>query len=280
MSEERGLPAIYIDGETKTGKGAAGLAIAETLRHAGYQVYYDVGGDFYRRYVAIVRQELQLDEASPLPTGSQLEEAAADVYASRKPFRNDAELGDLQRPAISQSVAVLSQLALVQQAGAEWCLESVHAAIDSGADVMVLDGRNPRQRIDEVTANGPQVTTVLDLYMTCSPEQAARRVLFSRGRTEFSPEELEEQVDAVVRRRQQDRDRTEVPFVPPVASVIFTPGRAPAAAAIAHSWQPQNGHDLPLSIMLDNTYLDKPAMLAAVSELALAALARESEAAA
>jgi cytidylate kinase len=279
MSEERGLPAIYIDGETKTGKGAAGLAISESLRAAGRNVYYDVAGDFYRRFVAIVRQDMQLDETAPLPTGPELEQTAAAVYESRKPFSPDPELGDLQRPAISESVAVLTQLALVQQAGIEWWLESVRSAVSSGADVIVLDGRNPREKVAKATAaEGPKVETVLDLYMTCGVEEAARRVLLSRGVTAPSADELQAQTDAVEQRRQQDRNRTESPFTAPTASVIFMPGIGSAEAAVAHSWQPQNGHELPLSIMLDNTHLAKPDMLTAVSDLALAALNRENKA--
>jgi cytidylate kinase len=277
MSEApRGLRAIYIDGETKTGKGAAGLAIADALRADGLKVYYDIAGDFFRRYVAVVRQYLQLDEAAALPLGPVLEEAATKVYEWRKPFEKDLDLGDLQRQAISDSVAVLSKLPVVQQAGAEWYLRSAVAASEAGADVLVLDGRNPRQRVSEVTAvNGPQVPTVLDLYMTCTPEEAARRVLLTRGITAPTAEELKERTDAVIARRQEDRNRAEVPFTPPTASVLFDPVQASAAAAIAHSWQPlEPRHELPLTIVLDNTHLAKPDMLAAVAELARAALER------
>jgi cytidylate kinase len=273
MSEERGLPAIYIDGETKTGKGAAGLAIADGLRAEGYRVYYDIAGEFFRRYVALVRQELQLDETADLPSGVELEKAAAKVYESRRPFQKDLELGDLQRKSISESVAVLSKLPLVQKAGAEWYLQSAISAREQAADVLVLDGRNPRQRVSEVTAaKGPKVITVLDLYMTCAAEEAARRILLARGNSAPDEAQLGAQTAAVVRRREDDRHRTEVPFTAPVASITFVPGEISAQDIIEQSWQPQDGHEAPVSIMLDNTHISKPDMLAAVASLAQAAL--------
>jgi len=71
----RELRTVYVDGETKTGKGAASQHIAETLSKRGLKVYYDVAGDFYRRYMAKVRRELGLAEDDVLPTGEPLTRA-------------------------------------------------------------------------------------------------------------------------------------------------------------------------------------------------------------
>ncbi|HVW23582.1 MAG TPA: hypothetical protein VHB51_03840 [Candidatus Saccharimonadales bacterium] len=264
--------AIYVDGETKTGKGAAGHAIADALKEAGYKVYYDVAGDFFRRYVALVREHLQLAEDQPLPTGEALEGAAAAVQVTGRAFDPKEDLGDLQRPSISGSVALLSELATVQMAGAEWYLHSAQQAVESDAGVMVLDGRNPRRRITTVTASsGPHIPTALDLYMTCAPKEAARRVLLTRGVTEPTDEELKAQTEAVVKRRDLDRKRGFVPFIDPAASTPFELGDDPADV-IKKSWRPHDDHQLPITISLDNTDISKDEMLAAVIELAKAAL--------
>jgi hypothetical protein len=223
--------------------------------------------------VAIVRHDLGLDEAAPLPTGPPLEQMAAIVYASRRPFTPDPTLGDLQRPAISGSVAVLSQLPLVQQAGAEWYLQAILAAQAAHAEVIVLDGRNPRQRVADVAAaNGLQVSTALDLYMSCEAEEAARRVLLARGIAQPTAEQLSAQTAAVTTRRDEDRNRAERPFTAPEVSVPFRQGIGAAEAAVTASWQPEGDHELPLTIMLDNTHLAKPDMLAMVATLAATAL--------
>src|SRR5206468_1136485 len=109
------LLAVYVDGETKTGKGAAGKAIAAALQAEGRRVYYDVAGDFYRRYVGWVRHQLKLNDNEPLPGGAELETVAQEVYLSGQAFmHNDELLGDLQRPAIGESVSKLGELPIAQ----------------------------------------------------------------------------------------------------------------------------------------------------------------------
>src|ERR1019366_10618951 len=103
------LNVYLVDGETKTGKGSASKQIAKVLSREDQKVYYDVAGDFFRRYVALVRQELGLKEADALPVGKILEQAAQVVYDKQRAFELDDALGDLQRPAISNSVSVLGE---------------------------------------------------------------------------------------------------------------------------------------------------------------------------
>lgn len=266
------LLAVYVDGETKTGKGAAGKAITALLSEKGLAVYYDVAGDFFRRYVAIVRNELGLGETDPLPTGEALETAAKRVYDTKRPFAPDDSLGDLQRSIISQSVSVLGELSLVQRAGAEWYAMSIGNARQAGADVVVLDGRNPRDRVNDVAGEaGLVLQTALDLFMTCEPEEAARRVLYLKGVTDPSHEQIVTMTQQVKRRREHDRNRLERPFLVPSISVHYDPKRMAAPAAVNLSWHHAT-NDPPTTIAIDNTHFTQPEMLAAVRDLAAAAV--------
>lgn len=266
------LRAVYIDGETKTGKGAASKAIADAL-NSQYNVYYDVAGDFYRRYVALVRQQLQLTEAADLPTGAVLQKAAEAVYAGRQAYDRNIDLGDLQRPAISTSVSLLGELPVAQRAGAEWFALSIERAAAESAEVIVLDGRNPRHRVEDELPNLTiTVRTALDLYMTCEPAEAARRAWLNRGITNPSGEQIAAETEHVIERRTRDRNRVDRPFLQPSASVAYQPAEMDAKRAVRLSWQPEGVEKLPLAITIDNTNFELSNMLAAVIELAQEAL--------
>ena len=151
------LLGVYIDGETKTGKGAASKVIAGVLKDKDLQVYYDVAGDFYRRYVAHVRRYLNLGEDDILPSGKALEDAARIVHDKRLAFEEDETLGDLQRPSISKSVSVLGELATAQRAGDEWWVITAKRAQDAGADVLGVDAQ---VAYDEALEEKPEVVEV------------------------------------------------------------------------------------------------------------------------
>lgn len=268
------LLGIYVDGETKTGKGAASKVIANVLTDKGLNVYYDVAGDFYRRYVAQVRRHLGLTDEEVLPTGKVLEESARVVHEKRLAFEEDDSLGDLQRPAIGQSVSVLGELATAQRAGSEWWVITAKRAQDAGADVIVIDARNPRLRMAEaMEASGITVKTALNLFMTCDPDEAARRTLLGTGVAKPTPQQIATERVNVINRRERDRKRAENPFILPVASVPFIPAVMSVSSVIRQSWHKQpDDSELPTTITIDNTHISKPEMLAAVSSLACAAV--------
>lgn len=268
------LLGVYIDGETKTGKGAASKIIASSLTDKGLNVYYDVAGDFYRRYVAQVRRHLGLTDNDVLPTGKVLEEAARAVIESRQAFAKDDTLGDLQRPAIGQSVSVLAELAISQRAGDEWWMITAQMAQEAGAEVIVIDGRNPRLRMEEAKKKSDvTVKTSLNLFMTCEPEEAARRTLLGTGTPKPTAEQIAAERVNVISRRERDRQRAENPFILPIKSVPFIPAVMSVSSVVRQSWHKQpDGSELPTTITLDNTKISKPEMLAAVSSLACAAV--------
>jgi cytidylate kinase len=268
------LLGVYVDGETKTGKGAASKVIAGALNDKGLHVYYDVAGDFYRRYVAHVRRHLGLGEDDALPMGKPLEEAARVVHEKRLAFDQDDSIGDLQRPSISKSVSVLGELATAQRAGAEWWVITAKRAKDAGAEVLVIDARNPRLRMEEaMKASGITVKTSLNLFMTCDPGEAARRTLLGNGVSKPTAEQIATERVNVISRRERDLQRAENPFIRPVASVPFIPSVMSVSSVVRQSWHKQpDESELPTTITLDNTQISKPEMLAAVSSLSCAAV--------
>lgn len=267
------LLGVYVDGETKTGKGAASKAIAASLKEEGLKVYYDVAGDFFRRYVALVREHLGLSESDPLPTGEVLQTAARDVHQTRKAFQNDIKLGDLQRPIISQSVAVLGELPYVQTAGAEWWALSLQLAKEGGVDIIVIDGRNPRSKVKSAANDtGIRINTALDLFMTCEAGEAARRSLRLEGVVSPNSAQLEIARQRVELRRKQDRERSKRPFIVPAVTLLYDPLQLPASKIIAESWQAHGDEELPITIQIDNTNFTEAEMLSAVRDLAKTAI--------
>lgn len=267
------LRAIYVEGETKTGKGAASEAIANALKHQGIPVYYDVAGDFFRRYVAIIRRQLDLGEDGNLPDRAKLTAVATALYESGEAFNVDPALGDLQRPSISRSVSLLGELPIAQKAAVDWYAQSVKQAYESGAQVMVLDGRNPRRHVEEhVAIPGVTTKTILDIYMTCEPAVAAARVLLGDNVTQPTEQQLASIIENITRRRALDRSRVEWPFWWPEAHLSFLPGEQSAQEAVTASRQAPLA---PLPIVINNSYVPKQTMWTAVAELATCALAPE-----
>ena len=266
------LYAIYIEGETKTGKGAASEAIANALKRHDISVYYDVAGDFFRRFTAIIRRELKLSPSDPLPPREELIAIAVKLYKNAKAFSLDSSLGDLQRPEISNCVSQLGELPIAQEAAVDWYAQSVKQAHSSGAQVMVLDGRNPRRHV-EGHVQDHNTRTILDIYMTCQPTVAAQRVLLGDGIAKATIPQLEPIIQNITDRRQRDRQREEWPFWWPAVHLPFIPGQDSVTAAINASLQPTASAELPLPIVIDNSYVPKPTMWKAVADLTLIALA-------
>ncbi len=267
------LYAIYIEGETKTGKGAASEAISNALKDQGLKVYYDVAGDFFRRFTATIRKQLQLGINDPLPARDALISIAKQLYQNGQAFSLDADLGDLQRPEISNCVSQLGELPIAQEAAVDWYAQSVKQAVASGAKVMVLDGRNPRRHVEQ-NVNNQAVQTILDIYMTCEPGVAARRVLLGEGNAQPTASQLQPIMDNIADRRWRDRQRAEWPFWWPDVYLPFVPGQDSVAATIKASRQ--SSENIPLPIVIDNSYVPKPIMWAAVEGLAVGALAAAS----
>jgi hypothetical protein len=257
--------AIYVEGETKTGKGAASAAIAKSLEDHGLQVYYDVAGDFFRRYVAIIRRQLELGEDGELPPTAELRAIATELYRNGGAFELDSDLGDLQRPAISQSVSILGELPIAQQAASDWFGMSLKQAHAVQADVLLLDGRNPRLHIDELVSElGLEARTILDIYMQCDADVAASRMAAS----DASSEQIQAASGNIIDRRRRDRLRPEWPFIEPTDSVSYTPGAQPAAKTVAATWQAP----AVLPITLDNSVVSKAVLEQSLADLTVAAL--------
>jgi cytidylate kinase len=261
--------AIYVDGETKTGKGSASEAIAKALENEGYNVYYDVAGDFYRRYTALAREQLELGEDDALPDGDTLETVAKQLYDSKKIFERPEGLGDLQRPAISKYVSMLGELPLAQLAGKEWWAMTLRQVYKAGANVFVVDGRNPRLRMQEaIEKTGLGLTTALDLYMTCEPREAARRTLLTSGVTTPTLEQISEETAHVADRRSRDRLRADTPFIVPANAIHYDSVSTSTHDVLTQAWVAHGAQELPTTIIIDNTTIAKPDMLAAVCGLA------------
>ncbi|HEY1835688.1 MAG TPA: (d)CMP kinase [Candidatus Saccharimonadales bacterium] len=266
------LLGVYVDGETKTGKGAAGKAMVDALDAAGIKVYYDVAGDFFRRYAAAVRESLELSDTGQLPEDEKaLERVVRQVHDQGPPFERSDRFGDLQKPIISASVAAVAKFEIVQEACGQWLRVAAMHAQAKGADVLVLDGRNVRSHLRKRAAD-LKLATAFELYLLCEPREAARRALLANGATSPSGSEIDERAAIIGETRQRDRHREVRPYVMPATCIRFDPKQSGVAQVLRRIWEAHTNEERPLPVCLDNTTISKPDMLAAVSELAVAAV--------
>jgi cytidylate kinase len=270
MSE---LLVACVDGESRTGKTTASEGLTEALENLGLNVYHDSGGSFYRRLVAKVRSDLKLSEDDPLPQGEELTQAAQRASNDPSVYDSRTDFGDLDRPSIKNSVSVLGETAVAQAAGDRWYRETAKKALESGADIFVVDGRNPRDRLREQAGEHMDLKFLLELIVECNPEVAARRSLgLDRP---HSDQDIADEAEKINIRRHKDRHRLINPYLPPTLSKRYTPGFDDAEETIEAIWQPRSDElEPPTPVVLDNSFMTREQLRTAVADLGAASIQR------
>lgn len=260
---------VSLDGPAKAGKTCIGIELTRQFE-ADYQAEYHVAGDFYRSVTAALIDEYKLAEDQPLPEGPELDANIEHVLTSARLYGGD--WGDLQRPAVNDRVSIIGSRAVTQAAADGWWHRISHGAAANGTELLIVDGRNPRQRLAEpLNELGHDIT--LDLFVTCTAEEAARRILAGKPYRNTNPtrEELAAETEKVTARRNLDIARVTNPLVEPNNPVIVN-GQS-AEMVIAEAMLPdEHGTPLPRSAYYDTTGIDKATMRHRAVAISLAAV--------
>ncbi len=271
------LSIACIDGESKTGKSTARDGLVRAYEVNGRIVYSDSAGEFYRRLVGLTRLVLRLNEDDPLPRDKNaLTLAAETVIRQEAVFSKSTDVGDLERPSIKNSVAVLAELPVAQAAGDEWYVKTAELSIARNADVLVIDGRNPRAILDKgLQGKDFLYRTDLEIVVTCTPEVAAERSL----RHELNPsiDHITDETEKINSRRIRDRNRPINPYRMPDSYEVYRPGISDAPFVIASVWKALGSEILPRPIVIDNSLLTRDQLWGAMSDLCVASLEYQSE---
>jgi hypothetical protein len=126
-------------------------------------------------------------------------------------------------------------------------------AFQQGADVLVIDGRNPRKKLAPWQEKHPgDLQIALDICVYCTPEVAGER--YARVHTDGEPsaDQISEARDMIAIRRDLDRTRKSTPYIEPENQLLFEPLSGDAAATIQESFETADG-DPPRVIRYDTT---------------------------
>ena len=258
------MRTILLDGESKVGKTSVNNAIIEDLQR-GHSVLLADAGAFFRRITAAVLDILKVKNADAVPP-DVLDKAVKKVLRAGTAFEDEYPWGDLEREPVGKLVSVISQRADVQAAGELWYAETAERALASGVDVLVLNGRNPRARL-----GNHDIGLCLELLIQCDPEVAGLRAVLAKGIAKFSVAVIAKERDAVIARRQLDRNRADNPFVEPPHVLPFVVGKSSPKQLLADSWDAPAA-EAPYTIGFDTSHVPIEVMTKNVQALAHSAL--------
>jgi cytidylate kinase len=258
------MVAIFLDGESKSGKTAVGRHMKAVLENQNHKVRLVVVGLFFRT-VALLTLRQSFDKNS--------EQAYVDAVKS---VLNSAELYEevdeaaLQTPDVDAWVSRIAQLDFVQAAAHEWRVKSAQKALDDGIEVVLLDGRNLRAKLRD-WLDGTHVRVAVELIIFCRAEVAARRYLADAGNKSPSDDELQAATAMITERREMDRQRNEAAYREPVNPIILRPGEVQAIDALVAAFQ-GDVDDPPRPILFDNSDVPLADGLATVEALVVSAI--------
>jgi cytidylate kinase len=259
--------AIFLDGESKTGKTTVGAAIAADLSKK-YRVYKAIAGSFYRRLTV-----LALESHGGTYTHDDLawlEAAIQRVIAGREAYNEDRNWDAINSKAIDELVSVAGQFPATQAAGNEWWSIMADPALQNDAEVLVVDGRNPRLQLAEWRLTH-ELPIALDLCVYCDPEVAAQRYVHSLGAANPSAEQLATAQAEIMKRRALDRNRPAAPYVEPPDQIVFNSGVTDAAEVVRQAFT-ADVSEPPQVIRFDTTNSPLPLTKVTAGQLARAAL--------
>jgi hypothetical protein len=259
------MRTVLVNGESKTGKTSVGDAIVDGLTTRGLQVYSADAGAFFRCLTAAVFGRLGLDTRTvPVIPSRELEATLAKVV--RDNDAHDGGWGDLEAPGIGRYVSVVGRNNDAVRAGDEWYVMTAQRAAHQRSDALVLNGRNPRERLD-----GYDIGELsMELLVQCDPWVAGIRVLRRAGNCDPTEDEIRKAAAQVMERRLSDRTRETHPYQDPIYAVPYELGRTSSESVIAASRR-YSAED-PFSIRVETTTMPLGRMRAGMQELACTAM--------
>lgn len=268
MSEQAGVfpEVVLVEGESKTMKTSASKAAACALEDLGLRVARDDAGSFFRKTTVATLENLDRYGVEQ-PTQADYDQASLDVLDAGIPYDTQRSW-ELHTKRVDSVVSIVSRAKHVQVHGREWWHTTADRAVAGGADALVLDGRNPRARM-ESWLEKCGAPLVLELFCVCDPRIAARRTLHSRDILHPTAQQVREETASIAKRRQQDRQRTELPYEDPKQYVYYGPRSLPAEVVRQAVDLSEVG--MPLPIRIDTGKLEFEPMNELMAELARSA---------
>jgi hypothetical protein len=238
MSE---LCLALIDGPSQVGKSTLTRGIANGLQTLpGLIIDTADAGEFFRGLGDSSLSRLGYEHypsSLELPDGAmdKVLEISEELIISGEAYAKRGQ-GDLHRQLVSDVASAVGREQFVQYASERWWEETVLNALEDDTKILVMNGRNPLDRVRDIVEGRAEVSVGLHLLAECDPAVAAERLLLGRKdnplRRPADPELLaayEQEFDRaeaqIVRRREDDTKRDTFPYVKPSHYVPFLPSQ-------------------------------------------------------
>lgn len=261
--------AIFLDGESKSGKTAVGRAIRQALEADGHTVRLLIAGNFFRQLTMLtLRQQPESAEIN----GDWLEPAVRKILKSDELLLPVEDYSALDTPEIDTAVSAIAQFDFVQHAATGWRIECAQKTLDDRIEIMIFDGRNLRSKLaDWCEANGVQVA--LELIIACRAEVAAARYLSDDGIKNPTVRQVADTTEMINKRRAMDKRRNQAAYTEPADAIQLIVGSHSVDESLDKAWASGEG-DVPHPIRFDNSEVPRDDGLATVCDTATKAIQR------
>lgn len=263
---------LTVDGPSVSSKSSV-LKVAFGELSLSADVQCEVAGDFFRGVTAGIYQEVG-DDIDRVTSDPETLDRFIECVLNGRGVNQPTSPDDLDAAVIDANVSKIGQRDITQYAIQGWYDSKIEQAVRAKRSFLVLDGRNPRERIRQHIED-ETVVSALDLLLNCSVSVAATRALLRASRhsevpIDDSPEAVAIKEREIIERREMDARRKIYPYKPPLFYLDYREWET-GEGLVAKSWgNAING--LPTTIRLDTTQLTLDEQSGKVRELVGAAV--------
>lgn len=267
---------VTIDGPSVSSKSSV-LKVVHAELAVVADVQCEVAGDFFRGITAEIYEQVG-DDIGRVTCDPQALDALIECALSGEDVYRPRSASELDSSVVDAHVSRIGRRDITQYAVQDWYDAKVNQAKLSERSFLILDGRNPRERIKSHIEDG-SVISALDLLLNCSVSVAAKRALIRASRhsdvpVDSSPEAVAQKEIEITERREMDATRKIFPYEPPMYYLDFCYPQQ-ADGLVAKSWGNAT-KGLPTTIRLDTTDLTLEEQSDKVRELVGSAISHPS----
>lgn len=272
LDSEKQLGLFTIDGQSVCSKSSVLKVVYSELSGVA-DVQCEVAGDFFRGVTVGIYAEVG-DDIGRVSNEPQTLDELIERVLNGSDAKRPKSANELNAAVIDAHVSRIGERDITQYAIQEWYDTKVKEAQAAGKDYLILDGRNPRERIKRHIEAGSAVSA-LDLLLYCSVSIAAERALLrashhAKNPLPITPQSIEAKTKEIVERREIDARRKVFPYSEPQSYINYRTCDL-GDGLVAKSWgNAKNG--VPLTIRMDTTNLSLEHQSQKVRDLVSAAV--------
>ncbi len=249
---------ITVDGPSVSSKSSV-LKVIESQLGVSYDVQCNIAGDFFRGITAGIYKHVGKKISAVAANANQRDQWIERIL-EEEDVNHPHRIGLLNTTTIDAHVSKIGASDVSQSAIQEWYNAKAEQAVAAKKDFLILDGRNPRNRIQAHIDRGSLISA-LDLLLYCKVPVAASRALIRAARHDGQPEPYTFDDDVlaakeaeIIERRQIDRDRKVFPYKEPDCVVNYRKN-VDIGSGLVHRSHGNAVNDVPMTLRVETTDL-------------------------